>query len=262
LLSATLEGCIANGRDYTLGGAKYSPSGVALIGLGATIDSLYAIKCAVYDEGWLTLPVLRTALACNWDGFEGLRLRLQRLPKFGQGHTEVDALAARFARELAAAIRLLPNERGGIFQASFFVYYAFEWFANCVRATPDGRRDGDLLSQGIGPARTTQATLSEICETLAGIDFRDYPGNAVLDAQLPAGRIPTEALNASLRTFAEIGGPTIQLNCISVEQLRDAQRHPEQYRDLTVRICGLSAYFVSLTPHVQDEIISRALVGV
>jgi len=260
LLSATLEGCIANGRDYTRGGAKYNPSGVALIGLGTTIDSLYAIKCAVYDEGWLTLSDLRAALTSNWEGFEALRLRLRRLPKFGQGHLELDELAARFSRELAAAIRTFPNERGGNFQASFFVYYAFDWFAKSVRATPDGRWAGDLLSQGIGPARTTPATLSEICETLGRIDFLDHPGNAVLDAQLPAGRISTEALTASLRTFAQLGGPTIQINCVSVDQLRDAQRHPERHRDLTVRICGLSAYFVNLTPNIQDEIISRSLV--
>lgn len=262
LFSTTLAGCIEQGRDYTGGGAKYNPSGVALVGLATTIDALYAIKRAVYTEGWVTLPALCDALAANWVGAEALRARILRLPRFGQDDPEVNALAARFSRELADVVGAMPSERGGCFYASFFVYYAFSWFAGAVRATPDGRHAGELLSQGIAPARTTGATLPDILHSLSRIDFTDHPGNAVLDLQLPAGTIPTASLTALVRTFAQLGGPTLQLNCVSPAQLRDAQQHPDRHRDLTVRICGLSAHFVCLETATQEEIIARALLVV
>jgi formate C-acetyltransferase len=262
--STTLDGCIEHGEDYTRGGAKYNPSGLALIGLGTMVDSLYAIKTAVYEEGWVTLEEFRRCLAQNWAGYDALRGRIRRLPRFGHGDARVDALAARFVRDMGEYVRTLPAERGGTFQGSFFVYYAFQWFAAYVRATPDGRQTGDLLTQGIAPDRTTAPpSLTDVFHSLAAIDFRDYPGNAVLDVQLPlGGAIPEETLSAVLRTFAQLGGPTLQLNCVSVDELQRAQRHPEAHRDLVVRISGLSAHFVCLTKDVQDEIISRAMIAV
>ena len=264
LFSTTLSGCIEQGRDYTAGGAKYNPSGIALVGLGTTIDALYAMRRAVYEERWLTMPALRACLARNWAGDEALRARLQRLPRFGHGHPEVDALAARFARELATYIRTLPSERGGYFQTSFFVYYAFQWFADTVRALPDGRHAGDLLSQGIAPGRDgLPPVLPDIFHSLSRIDFVDFPSNAVLDVLLPTGAaMPPDALVAAIRTFARLGGPTLQANCLSPDTLRAAQRTPEHFRDLTVRICGLSAHFVSLDKTMQDEIIDRAVSAI
>jgi len=264
LFSTTLDGCITAGRDYTQGGARYNPSGIALCGLATVVDALYAIHQAVYEEGWLTLDGLRAALAANWAGHEATRLRLGRLPKYGQGHAEVDALAARFADELGALVAAVPNERGGRFQGSFFVYYAFQWFGDTVRATPDGRADGEFLSQGIAPHRRTPiASVTDVLHTLSAIDFRAFPGNAVLDLQLPAGQaIPPEALTAFIRTFGRLGGPTLQPNLVSVDILREAQAQPQAHRDLVVRISGLSAHFVCLHKAVQDEMISRAVMGV
>ena len=262
--SATLEGCIAHGKDYTQGGAKYNPSGIALCGLATMVDSLYAIRRAVFDDGWLSYVELQQALAANWSGYDELRARLRRLPKYGQGDGEVDALAAWLMREFADGIRAMPNERGGHYQGSFFVYYAFSWFAPAVRATPDGRVAGELLSQGIAPHRTTaSANITETIHTLSSLDFCDFPGNNVLDVQLPIGQaIAPETLTAVMRSFAQLGGPTLQPNSVDIAQLRDAQLHPEQHKALTVRISGLSAYFVTLNRDVQDEIIARAVVSV
>lgn len=264
LFSTMLEGCVAAGRDYTRGGAKYNPSGIALCGLATMVDAMYAVRQAVYEDGWLSWEELRAALAANWAGHEATRLRLSRLPKYGQGHPEVDALAARFVDELGAFVATIPNERGGHFQGSFFVYYAFQWFGDTVRATPDGRADGEFLSQGIAPhRRTVIGSITDVLHTLSAIDFRAYQGNAVLDLQLPAGQpISPDALVALIRTFARLGGPTLQPNLVSLDLLHDAQRHPDAHRDLVVRISGLSAHFVCLHKSVQDEIISRAMMGV
>ena len=262
LFSATLDGCIEKGMDYTAGGARYNPSGIALVGLGTVVDSLFAIRRAVFEDDRLTLDELREALAANWVGHESLRARLIGLPKYGHDESEVDALAADLARGLAAAVREMPNERGDRFQSSLFVYYAFAMMGQVVRATPDGRRDGDFLTQGIAPGRLQPAkSLTDTIRTLAKIDFTDFPGNAVLDVQVPAGdATPPAALVAAMRTFAGLGGPTLQFNCVSVEEMKDAQRHPDRHRDLMVRISGLSAHFVALHKGVQDEIIGRTLV--
>jgi len=263
LLSATLDGCIEKGVDYTAGGAKYNPSGVALVGLGTVVDSLQAIRRAVFEDKWLTLDELREALAANWVGHEPLRARLIGLPKYGHDESEPDALAADLARSVGVAVREMPNERGERFQASMFVYYAFTSMGQVCRATPDGRCNGDFLTQGVSPGRLQPArSLTDTIRSLGRIDFTDFPGNAVLDVQIPTGgAIPPEALVAAMRTFAGLGGPTLQFNCVSVEDMKDAQLHPDDHRDLMVRISGLSAIFVALDKGLQDEIISRTLVG-
>lgn len=260
--SATLEGCLDGARDYTAAGAKYNPAGIALVGLGTVVDSLQAIRAAVFEDGFCTPAELRQALADNWTGHDALRARLVSLPKFGHADAEVDALAARFARDLASIARHLRNERGGPFQPSFFVYYAFYGMGRDTRATPDGRRNADLLSQGIAPGRVRPPqSLTDVLRSLAAIDFRDFPGNSVLDVQLPMGKgISPANLSAVIRTFARMGGPTLQCNCVRVEDMKDAQVHPERHQDLVVRIAGLSARFVALQKYVQDELISRAVL--
>lgn len=259
LFSAGLDGCVARGLDYTEGGAKYNPSGIAMVGLATVVDALHALRIAVFGERWVTLEQMRACLAANWAGHEALRARIRGLPRYGQGHPDVDALAARFTRELSDFVATIPSERGGRFQPSLFVYYAFEWFAPHTRATPDGRGSGDLLSQGVAPDRATAGTVASVFESLGQIDFRGFPGNAVLDMQLPAGRgISADVVAATIRTFGALGGPTLQLNCVSRADLLDARSHPERHPDLMVRISGLSARFVCLDRNVQDEIIGRA----
>ncbi len=261
LFSATLDGCIESGKDYTAGGARYNPSGLCPVGFGTVVDSLAAIRCAVFEDAWLSLEELNRALASDWAGHEALRTRLVALPKFGHDDPVTNALAGRLAADLATFARSLENERGGRFQASLFVYYMFLRMGAQVRATPDGRHQGEMLSQGVAPGRIRPPqNLTDVFRSLSHIDFVDLPGNAVLDVQLPAGgRVQPEQLVAAIRTFAALNGPTLQLNCVSPDILRQAQCHPEQHRDLIVRISGLSAHFVALTREVQNEIIGRTL---
>jgi formate C-acetyltransferase len=261
LFSTMLADCIAKARDYTTGGARYNPSGIALLGFSTVVDSLTAIRHAVFTERWLDLPRLQQALAANRVGHEPLRARLTALPKFGFDEPETNALARRLAADLAAFVSQLENERGDRFQASLFVYHMFYTMGKQVRATPDGRRDGEPLSQGVAPGRVRPPTqLTDVLRTLSHLDFTALPGNAVFDAQLPVGgALAPPHLAALIRTFARLGGPTLQLNCVSPAALREAQAHPEQHQDLVVRISGLSAHFVALRREVQDEIIGRAL---
>jgi pyruvate-formate lyase len=264
LFSTTLEGCIEQGEDYKSGGAKYNPSGVTLVGLADVINSLIAVKQAVFEEEKITLEQLQRIVAGDWSGYEYLRQQVMAYPRFGHGIAEVDALASRFAAEIAEYVRTVPNERGEHFQPSFFVYWSFKTFGNKTGATPDGRRDGDMFSQGIAPHREhAPKNLTDVINSLRVIDFTDYPGNAVLDIQLPAGgKIPAEMLVSFCRVAAEAGIPTLQLNCVDASTMRRAQEHPEEYPNLLVRISGLSAIFVQLNKEVQDELISRASYAV
>jgi formate C-acetyltransferase len=261
LFSTTLEGCIDKGKDYTAGGALFNSSGVSLVGLGEVVNSLLAVKTSVYDEAWISLADLREQVQTEWPN-EALRQRIQGLPRFGQGNPEADQLAERFCREIAGFVKSIPNERGETFQPSFFVYYMFKTMGDQTGATPDGRRHGEILSQGIAPSRVrAPQSLTQVFQSVRAIDFAEFPGNCVLDVQLPAGgKLPRKDLAALIRTFACVGGPTLQLNCVSPDILKQAQENPRDHADLTVRISGLSACFVNLKSDVQDEIIQRAMI--
>jgi formate C-acetyltransferase len=262
LFSSSIDGCIENATDYSAGGARYNPSGLALVGLGTIVDSMLAVRHAVFEQKICTYEELVDALRGNWAGMESLRRRMIAAPKFGHEDIEADKFTAKVAQELAGFVRTLENERGDHFQPSMFVYYAFKWFGNLVKATPDGRRDGDLLSQGTAPGRLRYPeSLTQIFNSMAVVDYTDFPGNAVLDLQLPAGRKFSSAkLAAIIRTFGKMKLPTLQPNCVDAELLRDAMKHPQNHPDLTVRISGLSAKFVCLDKTVQQEIIDRITI--
>ncbi len=258
LFSSAIKGCVDRAKDYTCGGALYNPATVAMVGFASVADSLFAIRQSIFKAPFLSWPALMKALARNWEDDETLRQRMMALPKFGHGHEEADAFAARLAADLAAIICAMQNERGGFYQPSFFVYYMFVIMGQHVRATPDGRRNGDMLSQGTSPARLrTPENISAILQGIRHVDYTQYPANAVLDLNLGKDLAAGEIVAPLLRAFAQYGGATLQLNCVDQQQLRDAQVHPDAHRDLTVRISGLSARFVCLHKELQDEIIAR-----
>jgi formate C-acetyltransferase len=213
----------------------------------------------VYEEKRMSLDELRNILAADWPD-EALRRQFIAYPKFGHGEDEPDTLAGEFVAELNDFVRTIENERGGRFRLSFFVYAAYSFFAPHVRATPDGRRNGDLLSQGVAPGRLRPtASVTDSIRSLHQVDFSSVAGNSVLDVQLPLGRLESSQLIALVRSFGTLGGSTMQPNLVSVERLVDAQKHPENHPDLIVRLYGLSAYFVRLGREIQDELIKRNL---
>lgn len=260
LFSATQKGCVENGLDYVCGGARYNFSTIALVGLGTTVDSLYAIWELVYRRKTVTLQQLRDTLAADWAGQEPLRRTAVSLPKYGHGLAEPDALANRFLTELTGHIAGLKNERGGSYIPSLFVYYYFSYFSSAVGATPDGRKAGSLLSPGCGPGQLQKNDdISAMLQTMQRMDFTACGGgSAVLDVKLPAsGAFTADHFAAFARTCGQMECPTLQPNVVSPQELLDAKEHPERHKDLIVRISGLSAYFVALEDHVQDEIIAR-----
>ena len=186
LYSATMEGCIEKGMDISEGGARYNSDSMGLVGFGTAIDSLLAIKTAVYDEKYITMEQLRHALSTNFEENEVLRqYLLNRMPKYGQPNEEVAAFTAKFMADLSRSIVGYPNYRGGYWESSFFTFYAFEWLKNSP-ATADGRKQGAYLSRGINPSESTKnidaATLLYAQEQM---DYTRHAGGAVLYMDLP-----------------------------------------------------------------------------
>ncbi len=260
--SATQTGCIEKGMDYSHGGAKYNFSTISLIGLGTLADSLYAVKSIVFEQKKVTLDELSDILKHNWENNELLQRLAVALPKYGHNDKDADAMAAKFLSDFTGMLNVKTNERGGTYIPSLFVYYHFETFARCLRATPDGRNAYELISAGAAPGNLRPIKdVTTPVKSMQNVDFTMCGGgSAVLDVKLPLSKsMNAKLFTAFIRACGNYHCPTIQPNVVSQEELLDAKIHPENHKNLIVRICGLSAYFVALTNEVQDEIIARNL---
>lgn len=258
--SATQTGCIEKGMDYSHGGAKYNFSTISLIGLGTLADSLYVVKELVFEQKRITLDELSSILKNNWEGNELLQRLAVALPKYGHNDKDADAMAAKFLSDFTGMLNVKTNERGGTYIPSLFVYYHFETFARCLRATPDGRKAYELISAGAAPGNLRPIKdVTTPVKSMQNVDFTMCGGgSAVLDVKLPLSKsMNAELFTAFIHACGSYHCPTIQPNVVSQEELLDAKLHPEKHKNLIVRICGLSAYFVALTNEVQDEIIAR-----
>ncbi len=258
--SATQTGCMEKGMDYSHGGAKYNFSTISLIGLGTVADSLYAVKSLVFEQKKLSLSEFIAILTKDWEGNEQLRSVAVSLPKYGHNNQTADALANQFLKDFTDLLRIRTNERGGTYIPSLFVYYHFETFARCLRATPDGRKAFELISAGAAPSQLRQIKdVTTPVKSMQNVDFTMCGGgSAVLDIKLPLSKnMNADLFTAFIRACGKYHCPTTQPNVVSQEELLDAKMHPEKHKNLIVRICGLSAYFVALTSEVQDEIIAR-----
>ncbi|NOZ22398.1 MAG: hypothetical protein GXP25_15060 [Planctomycetes bacterium] len=265
LHSATLDGCIEKGRDMMEGGCRYSAASVSLVGIGTLIDSLFAVREAVYHRKQLSLRQLRDMLERNFDGEEAFRRYLiNRVPKFGQDDEEVRQFSARVFADVARVSSGRPNSRGGRYEASLFVHRAFADMGQKTGATPDGRRAGELLSQGMGPSLLSlgrTADIGQVMRAVGPLDLADYPIVAVLDLKLPLSPkgVGPDTIVPIIRRFLDSGGSVLQMNVVDSQALVDARQHPERHADLVVRVSGYSARFTALPEQIQEEIIGRTM---
>ena len=208
----------------------------------------------------MTLDELGSILKNNWEGNKLLQRLAVALPKYGHNDQDADSMAAKFLSDFTGMLNVKTNERGGTYIPSLFVYYHFETFARCLRATPDGRKAYELISAGAAPGNLRPIKdVTTPVKSMQNVDFTMCGGgSAVLDIKLPLSKsMNAKLFTAFIRACGNYHCPTIQPNVVSQEELLDAKVHPENHKNLIVRICGLSAYFVSLTNEVQDEIIAR-----
>jgi formate C-acetyltransferase len=215
----------------------------------------------------MTVDELLTALDANYEGQEGMRqYLLNRVPKWGNGRAEVDAIARQVADHFCDTVHGLRNGRGGGCQAALFTLTAQWTLGEHTSALPDGRKAHEPLAPGVGAAHgQDKAGVTALIESVTQLDFANTPNGSVLDVMLhPTAVRGPEGLDAFvglIRTFFERGGYAIQFNVVDPDVLRQAQREPERFATLQIRVTGWSVYFTELTREEQDTFIERCVHG-
>ena len=262
LYSTMTLDCVAKGIDITAGGARYSSTALSMMSPATFVDSLYTVKTLCFDEKRLTLTDLLQVLDHDFAGNEELHDRIVRkLPKYGSGNEALDAFSAQVLHDLSG-VSGQTNGRGGKYYPAFYAHDVFRALGERTGATPDGRKKGTPMSRGASPSEfLSNITPTEILRSAAEIDFTDFTDSFALEITLPVMNeaIGVNVLKSLVNSFLEAGGSTLQFNMLNTERLLEAQKHPEQHRDLLVRVCGYSYYFVNLAKNVQDEVIARTI---
>ncbi len=261
-LSLLIDDCIAQGRDYHDGGARYNTSYIQGVGLGTMADALAAVRQQVYEEKTLTLPALVAALDADFAEQERLRQRLlNRAPKYGNDDDAADELMRAVFEAYYRAVEGRPNTRGGIYRINLLPTTVHIYFGAMTGATPDGRKAGAPLSEGISPVQgADRRGPTAVIRSAAKMDHV-RTGGTLLNQKLSPQLLRTEEdlnhLVHLVRTYFALDGHHIQFNVVDAATLRAAQADPASYRNLIVRVAGYSDYFCDLGRALQDEIIAR-----
>ncbi len=261
-LSVLTDDCIANGRDYHAGGARYNSNYIQGVGLGSITDILAAVKTHVYERKTVSMKRLLEALKANFAGQEELRRTLlNKSPRWGNDDDAADDLAKAVFEEYFAAIDGRPTVRGGTYRINLLPTTVHVYFGKVTGATPDGRKAGETLSEGISPVQgSDRKGPTAVLKSAAKIDHVRTGGtllNQKFTPQLLAGEEGIPTLGHLVRGYFKMDGHHIQFNVVTADTLRDAQKHPEKYRDLIVRVAGYSDYFLDCSVDLQNEIIRR-----
>ncbi len=265
-LSLVIADCIAAGRDYNAGGARYNTSYIQGVGIGSLTDSLSAVKHHVFDDRRLTVAELIAALNADFEGDEGLRRRLlDRTPKYGNDDDRADDIMRRCFEVFFDAVEGRRNLRGGRYHIDMLPTTCHVYFGSVIGALPDGRRAGQPLSEGISPVQgADRRGPTAVLRSAGKMDHLRTGGtllNQKFTPQLLEGESGIDLLAALVRGYFSMGGHHVQFNVVSADILRAAQADPESHRDLIVRVAGYSDYFCDIAPDLQDEIIERTEHG-
>lgn len=263
--SALSEECLQSGKDLVDGGAKYNIGPVLTgIGLAESANSLAAIKKLVFDDHVCTLQDLLEACDNNWDGYEELRKRAQACPKYGNDDDYVDDIAKRIENHYYEETVKYKDFYGHPFTTAFMGISNFIPTGRVLGASACGRKATEPISEGISPVGGTDtATPLAAMKSCAKMNQDIHSGGTLLNMRLSHDLVATKRgrsnLAAVVQSFFDLGAFHIQFNTLSTETLLDAQKHPENYKDLLVRVAGYSTQFVHLSKRLQDSIIRRSV---
>ena len=253
------------GKDaFSTGSERGNNTSILTTGLGTTADALVAVKELVYEKRQMTLAELGRLMAKNWEGAEDLRQRMLRsVRKYGNNDKDANAAAVRIQDALAAEVNGKPNARGGRFLLSGHCARAFLYLGEQTGATPDGRKAGAEMSKNLSATMGSDTEgVTALVATLGSLDSRKWPGDFPLDVMLHPSSADGEKGLELMRTLLDVyfanGGVQIQFVVVSPEELRDAQKHPEKYENLQVRVCGWNVRWNDIPKSEQDAYILRA----
>jgi len=267
-LSLLIEGCIEKGVDVSVGGATYNGSGPQAVGIGTTADALSVIKKIVFDDKTVTGEKLLEALRADWNGFEPLYalVNSDRMHHYGNDDDYADDIAKFVISTYCRHIEHRPTAHGGEFVPGVYSVTNNVMHGSVVTATPDGRKTGEPVSDCIGPAHTAFGSHDRrgptaVAKSVAKLDHARIGNGIILNWKFAptavSGQLGRENLVALMDTYFEHGGMQSQFSIVGRETMLAAQKDPEKYKDLVVRIAGYSAYFVELSPELQNDLIGR-----
>lgn len=259
--SALIDGCLAKGKDATAGGAVYNSTGVQLMGFANVADGLFAVRKAVFEDKVMTIGELAGHLADDWTDAEDKRTYfLTKIPKYGNDVDEVDAMASWVVENFCDELAKHKNYRGGSFWPGIFSVGFHLAMGSFTAATPDGRSSGDILGNGLTPTTGNAMTgPTAVANSVTKLPLSRLHNGANLNLRFPGKSIRPENLLAFIKTYFDKGGMQVQFNMVDSDVLRAAQKEPEKYKDLVVRISGYSVLFTGLSDTAQDEIICRTM---
>ena len=261
-LSLLISDCIENGKDYNDGGARYNTSYVQGVGLGTVTDSLTALKHHVYDTKQIGLAEFVKVLNADFSGNESLRQRLlNKTPKYGNDDDYADSVMQAVFEAYFEAVDSRPNTKGGKYRINLLPTTVHVYFGKMVGATADGRKACEPLSEGVSPVQgADRKGPTAVVKSVSKIDHV-RTGGTLLNQKFAPELLEDEQgiskLANLIRTYFRLDGHHIQFNVVNADTLREAQRQPEKYGDLLVRVAGYSDYFVNLSTELQNEIIKR-----
>jgi trans-4-hydroxy-L-proline dehydratase len=261
-LSLIIDDCIANGTDYICGGSRYNTNYLQGVGVGTVTDSLTAIRKMVFDDQHLSLPQLVEILDQNFEGSESLRYQLiYKTPKYGNDDPEADGQMSDVFEIYYDAVNGRKSPRGAVWRINLLPTTCHIYFGSVMQASADGRKAGQPVSEGISPVQGADTKgPSAVIRSAAKIDHLRTGGTLLNQKFTPSFFENDEAIrkvSQLVRSYFRMDGHHIQFNVVSAGMLRDAQKHPEKYRDLIVRVAGYSDYFNDLGEDLQEEIIRR-----
>jgi choline trimethylamine-lyase len=262
-LSSCIEQCMEDGKDLVDAGAKYNLGPVLTgIGLAVTSNSLAVIKKLVFEDKVTDMETIIKALDANWEGYEDLRQMAVAVPKYGNDNDYVDDIAIKMANYYYREGHKYKDINGNNFNTAFMGISNYLPTGKVVGATPCGRRAKEPLSEGVSPfAGSDTSTPLAAMRSAAKLNQDVHSGGTLLNLRLNEDLVNTKRgqsnLGAMIQTFFSLGAFHVQFNTISTETLRKAQEHPENFRDLLVRVAGYSTQFVNLSKSMQDAIIAR-----
>lgn len=267
LLSTMIEGAVTSGKDVTYGGARYNSSGAACIGLADVIDSMLVIKKLVFDDKRVPFARLKEAVDSNFaNDPELLALIRGKVDLFGSGSAEAVAMANRITAMVHDLYDGYTNYRGGKYTAGFWSMSTHVSYGTLAGALPSGRLAGKPFTPGLTPQPAASISLLDNLRDVAALDPVNMPNNIAFNVKVVPGADETreqtvDTMAAYVKSYFGLGGMQMQMNAVTSQTLRDALAHPENYRNLLVRISGYNAYFVTLNRKMQLELIERAEYG-
>lgn len=264
ILSAMYDQSVEKGVDVYEGGAKYNNSSLYFYSIASLVDSMAAVKRLVFDMNMVSFEELSQVLKENWKNYEKLRLVARKLPeKYGNNNAFADQLAKDMSEFVSDLILNQPNGRGGVFKPALFSTDHCFLIGERTMATPDGRLAGEPLSKNLCASTAMDRNgVTALINSVTKMDHSKFPTGSVLDIVLHpsavSGEDGLEAFYGILKTYFSRGGFAMHGNVFDASTLKKAQKNPEQFANLQVRVCGWNAYFTDLSKAEQDAFIAQA----